>query len=73
MNPSATDPILVGKDSIIDGVGNSEADRAKFGIKTAKSKSQDKSKDINLTKTFLAKSQSSTQGSGLGFLIPRAG
>ena len=72
-NPSATDPILIDEDSTIDRIGNSEANGAKVGIKTAKSQSQDKSKGINLTKTFLAKSQAFIQSSGSGFLISGAG
>ena len=35
----AIDPILIGKDSIIDGVGNSEMYGTKVGTKMAKSKS----------------------------------
>ena len=55
MHSLAIDPILISEDNIIDKVGNSEVDRIKVGIKMAKSKSQDKSKNKNLVKFFLAK------------------
>ena len=38
LNPSVLE-LVVDKDSIVNGVNNSEIDRAKVGIKTAKSKS----------------------------------
>ena len=37
-----TDPVVVNEDNIIDGFDNSEVDRENVGVKTAKSKSQDK-------------------------------
>ena len=46
-------PEIVNKNSTINGFGNSEVDKAKVNIKTAKSKSK------NLVRPFLANSQSS--------------
>ena len=34
-----TDPIIVDEDSILDGIGNSNFNRANIGTQTAKSKS----------------------------------
>ena len=64
---TATDQIASGKESIIDRVGKSKVGKAKVGAKTAKSKSQDKSKGKNL-----AKFKALTQNSKSGFLTPRA-
>ena len=52
VDPLATDQIPISENSTSNRVGDSEVNRAKVDTKTAKSKSQDKSK--NLVKSFLA-------------------
>ena len=47
------DLVAVSKDSIINKVANSKVNRAKVDDKMAKSKSQYKNKDENLTKVFV--------------------
>ena len=49
--------LVVGKNSYINRVSNSEVNKTNVGTKTTKSKSQDKSKGKNLLKSFSAKSQ----------------
>ena len=56
---SATNLELVGKDSNIDGVDNSEMDGIKVRAISTKSKNHDKSKCKNLANSFSAKLQAS--------------
>ena len=70
VDPIITNLIAVDEDSIMDEICNSKVDKTKIGIKTAKSKSQNKSKDKNSVKFFLTKSPSF--GSKTGFLILKA-
>ena len=62
---------LVSENITIDGVDNNEVDELNIGAKMSKSKIQDKIKEINLVKTFLAKSQASIQDSRSGFLTSK--
>ena len=57
VNTLITDLISDGEDSIVNGIGNNEVNGAKVSTKTAKSKSQDKSKGKNLVIFLLAKFQ----------------
>ena len=66
VNLSVTNPELVDTINTVYEFGNSEFHGAKIVDKMSKSKSK------NLVKPFLAKFQSSIQGSELGFLIPKA-
>lgn len=63
---------IVGENSTINEVDNSEVKEASIGTKIAKSKRHDKSKDQNLIKSFSANSQALAQGSRSGFLISGA-
>ena len=50
VDATITNPVDVGKDNIVDRIGNNEVNRAKVGTIIAKSKTQDKIKDKNLAK-----------------------
>ena len=63
MNPVATDPVAVSINNTVDEVGDSKVNGKKVSTKTAKSKSQDKTKGNNLVKSFLVKSKAFDSGS----------
>ena len=65
VDSTSTDQIVVDKDSTIDKVGYSGVDGAKVGIKTVKSKREDKNKSKNLIKVL-------TKNFGSNFLTPKA-
>lgn len=52
VNAITIDLVVVVKNSIVDGIGNSKFDRVKVSIKMTNLKSQDKSKSNNLIKSL---------------------